>query len=252
MPRSRPTSSTGWPSTSTWPCVGTSRPATALRMVDLPQPEGPRKTTISPHARLVGDVEGDVAHRFRLGAVARDVGDREVVDAQLGRRAGEVGLVGRLACRRPRPSGTVTATVPGSPAAGATVGASRSWSRALTTPPRASGRAAFEIAWMSRSVKRPMPPITSRPAKDQGAFCVRARELDHVAEPASGVHGLGEDDVGPRDRVHHPEGVEDVGQRRRAPAPCASPGPCVAPSVRAVCTSSSGTARMAVTTTGSR
>ena len=39
-------------------------PATALRIVDFPQPEGPRNTTISPMPGLSSDLERHVAHRL--------------------------------------------------------------------------------------------------------------------------------------------------------------------------------------------
>src|SRR3984885_7929586 len=39
---------TSRPATNTWPCEAVSVPATSLRMVRLPQPEGPTKATNSP------------------------------------------------------------------------------------------------------------------------------------------------------------------------------------------------------------
>ena len=42
-----------------------------------------------------------------------------------------------------------------------------------------------------------------------------ARQLHHVSETVLGVDGFREDDVRPGDGVHHPEGVEDLGERRR-------------------------------------
>src|ERR1700722_8836989 len=39
---------TSRPATNTWPCEAVSVPATSLRMVDLPQPEGPTRATNSP------------------------------------------------------------------------------------------------------------------------------------------------------------------------------------------------------------
>ena len=41
MPRSGPGPVTARPSSSTWPSLGLSRPATIRSSVDLPQPEGP-------------------------------------------------------------------------------------------------------------------------------------------------------------------------------------------------------------------
>ncbi len=48
MPRSGPGPVTGAPRTRAWPVVGKKSPATMLRIVLLPQPEGPRKTRNSP------------------------------------------------------------------------------------------------------------------------------------------------------------------------------------------------------------
>src|SRR6185369_12038018 len=42
---------TSRPSTRTWPAVGCSSPATRRSSVDLPQPEAPTMTSISPSAR---------------------------------------------------------------------------------------------------------------------------------------------------------------------------------------------------------
>ncbi len=39
---------TSWPAMSIWPLVRSSSPAIILSMVDLPQPDGPTKTTNSP------------------------------------------------------------------------------------------------------------------------------------------------------------------------------------------------------------
>ena len=56
MPRSAPGPVTGVPSSSTWPGVGRSRPATMRSSVDLPQPEGPRMVmkSLSATASVVG------------------------------------------------------------------------------------------------------------------------------------------------------------------------------------------------------
>src|SRR6185295_123918 len=48
MPRSAPGSATGSPSTTIRPTVDDTNPATALRTVVLPQPDGPRSATNSP------------------------------------------------------------------------------------------------------------------------------------------------------------------------------------------------------------
>src|SRR3954470_12360430 len=47
IPRSGDGSVTGWPSTSSRPRVGRSKPATMYNRVDLPQPDGPRMVTNS-------------------------------------------------------------------------------------------------------------------------------------------------------------------------------------------------------------
>ena len=39
-----------------------------------------------------------------------------------------------------------------------------------------------------------------------------AREFDHVSEPVFGIDGLGQDDVGPGDRVHHAKRIENLGE----------------------------------------
>ena len=56
MPRSGPGRATGLPSSSTFPLVGVSSPATRRSRVDLPQPDGPRMVTksLSPTAMVVG------------------------------------------------------------------------------------------------------------------------------------------------------------------------------------------------------
>src|ERR1700761_6712090 len=50
MPIRALSASTSRPATNTWPSVAASVPATSLRMVDLPQPEGPTSATNSPCA----------------------------------------------------------------------------------------------------------------------------------------------------------------------------------------------------------
>ena len=46
-PRSGPGPATGWPSSSTWPAVGCTNPATMFIIVVLPQPDGPMMETNS-------------------------------------------------------------------------------------------------------------------------------------------------------------------------------------------------------------
>ncbi len=48
MPRMGEGPATGVPSTVTVPAVGCRKPATMLRSVDFPQPDGPRRQTNSP------------------------------------------------------------------------------------------------------------------------------------------------------------------------------------------------------------
>ena len=57
--RSGPGSTIGRPSIRTCPSSGSSSPASRLRIVDLPHPDGPIRQTNSP----VADVEGDVLER---------------------------------------------------------------------------------------------------------------------------------------------------------------------------------------------
>ena len=60
MPRSGPGPGMGLPRSSAWPVVGSNRPATMLRMVLLPQPEGPRNTAELARAGHVLHDEVDV------------------------------------------------------------------------------------------------------------------------------------------------------------------------------------------------
>src|SRR6476619_5166267 len=120
MPRSRPTPVTSLPSSSTSPFVGGSRPATALRIVDFPQPDGPRKTTISPQSGLL-TMSNETS---RTASVARPDRSRYVTDRLLTRSVGVAAAGGAVyvaAFAAPR-SATVTATVPGSPACDAVFG----------------------------------------------------------------------------------------------------------------------------------
>src|ERR1700761_6028882 len=48
MPIRALSASTSRPATNTWPSVAASVPATSLRIVDLPQPDGPTSATNSP------------------------------------------------------------------------------------------------------------------------------------------------------------------------------------------------------------
>src|SRR5688572_25625606 len=61
-PRSAPGPTTGLPSTRTVPALGVRKPATMLRSVDLPQPDGPRMHTNSRSAtsRSMSTRAGDV------------------------------------------------------------------------------------------------------------------------------------------------------------------------------------------------
>ena len=52
----RPMPLTGWPPTDTVPALGRSRPATRVRVVDLPHPDGPTTAQNSPGSTVMVNV----------------------------------------------------------------------------------------------------------------------------------------------------------------------------------------------------
>ena len=211
MPRSRPDARRpAARRAGSRPSSARSRPATAFRIVDLPQPDGPRKTTISPSPGLSSDVERHVAHRLGAPPVPADVGDAEVPDL---RASGPASLM------RPSPAtGTARRAGPDERVGQQADAADDEQARRTTTTP--SGACA------------PAPPCSR--GRAPGSPPRRGSRRSTRSRSSRGTSR--------RSRAA-PAGSE----HRRGPPATATRRAC-----SAVCTSSSGTARIAVTTTGSR
>ena len=138
----------------------------AFKIVDLPQPEGPRKTTISPTPGLSAMSKDDVPHRFGPPPLAVEVGDEEVRDPQLGHRLARlVAVAGGLPALAGHGDGDGPRLARGG----------RDRGRLVLHTVSLQRKSSELIRRMTKSVRRPMTPITRRPANDQAAFwCVRA------------------------------------------------------------------------------
>src|SRR6267143_2246309 len=176
MPRSGPGPVIGRPRRSASPVVGGKRPATMLRIVLFPQPEGPRKTRNSPTpgssrtARLMSWTAWNVLPSGLTKVLERFFSSRTF------------GL---------------------SPSVAAISGSALPREQLLVRDPDHPVRHHADEEDHQHAGE---DLVHVRPLAGDG---------DDVAEAEPGVDDLGQDHVGPADPVHHAQGLPDGGQAPR-------------------------------------
>src|SRR5712691_11005670 len=173
MPRSGPGPVMGWPRRSAWPVVAGNRPATMLRIVLFPQPDGPRKTRNSPtpgSSRTVRFTSRTASKVFPSGLT-------KVLETFFSSRTLGLSASG--------------AAIPGSALPGEQL-----LVRDADHPVRHhADEEDHEHAGEDLVHVRPL-----------------AGDGDDVAQAEAGVDDLGQDHVGPADPVHHAQRLPDRGQ----------------------------------------
>src|SRR5881409_3285835 len=173
MPRSGPGPVMALPRSSASPVVAGNSPATMLRMVLFPQPEGPRKTRNSP----TPGSSRTVRLTSRTASKARPSGFTNVLETFFSSRT--LGL----------------------PASGAAMGGSALPGEQLL------------VRHPDHPVRHhPDEEDHEHAGEDLVHVGALAGHGDDVAQAVAGVDDLGQDHVRPADAVHHAQGLADGGQ----------------------------------------